>query len=152
MALSSSLLLGRMEVTVLHPFAIQDCGEDRMDVFETVKWSVDTRENDWEQPRDKVLGAKKVRGHYSFPPAQLLQKPTEVGAGSGDPSLPCAPGSPTPWPCPYHCIHRRMVMFQKLLYKSYWGILSLHGSFLCSPAPLPDHSGWGNRMNFFVRT
>lgn len=46
MALSFGLLLGGLEMMMLHPFAIQDCGEDQTDVFETVECSIDTRRND----------------------------------------------------------------------------------------------------------
>lgn len=46
MAPSFGLLLGGMEMMMLHPFAIRDCGEDQMDVFETAECAINVRGND----------------------------------------------------------------------------------------------------------
>lgn len=141
-ALSFSLLLGRIEMTMLPPFAIQDCGENWMDVFGTVKCFVDITGKWLWKTKGQVLGAKKdmakVRGHHSLPPAQLVQKPTEVGTVWSDPNLTYAHVNPYPMALPLTTVHRKMVVFQKLLYRSHGGVLSLHSSFLCSSAPLSN--------------
>lgn len=153
-ALSSSLLLGRMDMTMLQPFAIQDCDEEWMDVFDTVECSIDTKGKWLWRTKGQGLGTKKdmakVRGHHILPPAQPVQKPIEVGTVWGDPILPMHMSTPTPWRCPYNCSQEDGGVPEAPLQVT-WGhpeppqLISL---LLCIPFWL---SSWGNRMDFLVR-
>lgn len=93
----------------------------------------------------------KERGHHTLPLAQPFPSPPRWGQGEGPQSYLCTRHCSTPWACTLHPIpvfNWEMLMFQTLLYRSYWGVLSLCSSLRGSSAPLSEHSGWGDRMGF----
>lgn len=139
---------------MLPTFAIQDHGDEQGDVFENCRVLYNTKGSDSSWPRDEVTGAKKGHGQsegISQPSTGPATAETHRGGSrTRYPSLTCARVSPAPRALPLQLCSQKMEGSRHSFTGSI-GALSLQGSLPCSSAPLSEHSGWGNRVDFSVR-